>query len=243
MASTTVSDLPLPVCDPAEAGFIPERLAALGPAMQQHIDKGLLPNAVTLVARHGRVVHFEARGRLAVDDPAPAERDAIFRLFSNSKPICGLAMMILFEEGKLSPDEPVSKYLPTFKNPRVRVEGMGLNSEPAKREITIRDCLRHTSGLASLNHVPLGWRGPFRKELETLGWLGDAAGPVMPASAFGGMTAGDYASTLAGLPLSFHPGTAFEYHAGYVAAGAVIEAVSGQSLEDFYRDRISRPSA
>ena len=67
MASTTVSDSPLPVCDPGEVGFIPERLAALGPAMQHHIDTGRLPNAVTLVARHGHVVHFEARGRLAVD--------------------------------------------------------------------------------------------------------------------------------------------------------------------------------
>ena len=225
---------PLPAADPAEVGFIPDRLAALGPAMQRYVDRGIVPNLVTLVARHGRIVHFEARGYMDLESRRPVDPETIYRLYSNSKPIAGVATMILFEEGLLTPDDPVSKFLPAFRNPVVRsAEQPGLN-EPARREITIRDCLRHSSGVASAARVPVQYRALYREELARLGWLPvEGAGPAQ--------TARERAEALARLPLSFHPGTAYEYHAGYILIGAIIEMISGKPLDAFYRERIFEP--
>ena len=127
MATLSISGSPLPTADPEDAGFISERLAQLGPAMQRFVDEGKVPNLVTLVARHGKVVHFEARGVLDLDSPRPAQRDSIFRLYSNSKPIAGVGTMILFEEGRLTPDDPISKYIPAFRTQVVRGDLPGVN--------------------------------------------------------------------------------------------------------------------
>jgi len=232
---------PLPLCEPAEVGFIPSRLAQLGPAMQKHIDSGRIPNAVTLVARHGRIVHFEARGLLTVDEPTPVDHNSLFRLYSNSKPLCGLATMILFEEGRLSPDDPISKYIPAFRNLKVRGSRVGLPMEPARREITIRDCLRHTTGLARLHSFTLDWKALYQSELDKLGWEQHDGVPAPPASLVPAKTAREYVDVLARLPLTFQPGSDFDYHSGYVVAGAVLEEVAGQSLDEFYRERIFKP--
>src|SRR5688572_10489655 len=232
---------PLPLSDPAEVGFIPSRLAQLGPAIQKHIDSGRIPNAVTLIARHGRIIHFEARGRLTVDEAATVELDSLYRLYANSKPLCGLATMILFEEGRLSPDDAVSKYLPAFRNLKVRGASVGLPMEPARRDITIRDCLRHTTGLARLHSFTLDWKALYQKELDVLGWEQHEGVPAPLASLVPAKTAREYVDVLARLPLTFQPGSGFDYHSGYVVAGAVIEEVAGQSLEDFYRERIFSP--
>jgi CubicO group peptidase (beta-lactamase class C family) len=226
---------PLPAASPEEEGFIPERLARIGPAMQRFVDEGKVPNLVTLVARHGRVVHFEARGYMDLESRRPVDTSTIFRLYSNSKPIAGLAVMMLYEEGLLTPDDPISRFLPAFKNPVVRIGDQPGMTEPARREITVRDCFRNTSGIATAARIPLSYRNQYRAELETLGWL------TSPDGSSGAPTARERVEALARLPLSFHPGTAYEYHAGYLAIGAIIETITGQSLEDFYQERIFGP--
>ena len=226
---------PLPAAEAEEMGFLPERLARLGAAMRHFIDGGKVPNLVTLVARQGRVVHFEARGFLELEAHKPVERDAIFRLYSNSKPIAGLATMILFEEGLLTPDDPISKFIPAFKNPQVRISDQPGLTEPARREITVRDCLRHTSGLATLARTPLQARAQYPNEMRALGWATPDAG-VGAAP-----TARERVEALARLPLSFQPGSAYEYHAGYIVIGAIIETLTEMSLDAFYRERIFAP--
>ena len=95
----------LPAADPAELGFNSERLARIGPAMQRYIDDGKVPNLITLVARHGKVAWFDARGRLDIDDEATVDENTLFRMYSNTKPITGAAIMILAQEGKLTPPD------------------------------------------------------------------------------------------------------------------------------------------
>jgi CubicO group peptidase (beta-lactamase class C family) len=234
MATLTVSGSPLPAAEPEDLGFIPERLAELKPAMQRFVDEGKVPNLVTLVARHGKVAHFEAQGVLDLDRPAPVQRDSIFRLYSNSKPIVGVGAMLLFEEGRLTPDDPISKYIPAFRNQVVRGDLPG-TTVPVVREITIRDCFRNTSGIASAARVPFGYRNLYRAEMEVLGWLTSADGST------GAQTARERVDALARLPLSFQPGTQYEYHAGYMAIGAIIEEITGRTLNEFYRARIFEP--
>ncbi|HEY7269087.1 MAG TPA: serine hydrolase domain-containing protein, partial [Dehalococcoidia bacterium] len=231
MATLTISGSPLPTADPGDLGFIPERLAQLGPTMQRYVDDGKVPNLVTLVARHGRVAHFEARGVMDLDEPQPVQRDSIFRLYSNSKPIAGAGVMILFEEGKVTPDDPISKFIPAFKNAQVRTNQPGV-TVPAQREITVRDCFRNTSGIASAGRAPMGYSGQYRTEMETLGWPGSIERAV------GSRSARERVDALGKLPLSFQPGSDYEYHAGYIVIGAIIEEVTGRSLNEFYHQRI-----
>ncbi len=165
MSKKEDSKWPLPFAKPEEVGFSSERLARIRPGLQKFIDKQLVPNLVTLVARHGKIVHFDAQGYLDLESKKPAQKDTIFRLYSNSKPIAGLATMICVEDGLLALDDPVSKYIPAFKNPKVLASNtagqsqsgpsFGLPTVPAKREITIRDCLRNTTGLATPQRFPV----------------------------------------------------------------------------------------
>ncbi len=110
---------PLPVGDPEELGFDSERLSRIGPAMQKFIDNEKVPNLVTLVARKGQIVHLDARGFLDLDTREPVDTTTVFRLYSNTKPIAGVATMILYEAGLLTPDDPVGRYLPEYADLRV----------------------------------------------------------------------------------------------------------------------------
>ncbi len=233
-APSATRGLSLPAADPAEMGFMPERLARIRPAMQRFIDEGKVPNLVTLIARRGRMVHLEAQGYMDIESRAPVSTDTIFRLYSNSKPIAGVAAMILFEEGLLTVDDPISKFLPAFSKQVVRSDMPGV-TEPVRREITIRDCFRHTSGIASAARAPLAYRNQYRDEMATLGWMTSQDGSS------GAPTARERVEALGRLPLSFQPGMAYEYHAGYLAIGAIIETVTGQSLDAFYQQRIFGP--
>ncbi|MBS03867.1 MAG: hypothetical protein CMQ24_14320 [Gammaproteobacteria bacterium] len=222
----------LPAADPAELGFDADRLARIGPAMQRYIDDGKVPNLLTLVARHGKVAWFDARGRLDVDEHAPADENTLFRMYSNTKPIAGTAIMVLFEEGKLTPDDSIGRYLPAYKKLRVQTADPAV-TEKAHRGITIRDCLTNTTGLATPASAPLAWRQQYSDVFETLGWTGRGD--------TGGATVRQRVDAYAKLPLSHQPGTYFGYHMGYMAVGAVIEEVTGQSLESFFRERIFDP--
>jgi CubicO group peptidase (beta-lactamase class C family) len=245
MSKRIDSQWPLPVANPQEAGFTPERLDLIRPGLKKYIDNRKVPNLVTLVARHGRVVHYEAQGYLDLESKKPAGKDTIFRLYSNSKPITGLATMICAEEGRLTLDDPVSKYIPAFKNPKVLassagepgrpVSPFGVPTAPAKREITIRDCLRNTTGLATPQRFPTVLARQYRDIIAESRWdMMDLDKP--PRVSFR-----ECVEAHGSLPMSCEPGTEFEYHMGYPVIGVVLEIVTGKTLEEFYQERIFRP--
>jgi len=236
----TSANWPLPSAEPEEVGFSSERLARICPGLQEFIDKRMVPNLVTLVARHGKVVHYEAQGYMDFDSRKPATKDTIYRLWSNTKPITGTATMICVEDGLLNLDDPVSKYIPAFKNQVVRAEPgpgrglpMGITTVPAVREITIRDCLRNTTGLSTARRAPLSYLNEFRDLIPKSGLL------ISPERPIGSIR--EMVEALARLPLESQPGTQFEYQVGYPVIGTVLEIVTGKTLEEFYQERILKP--
>jgi CubicO group peptidase (beta-lactamase class C family) len=235
----------IPQVAPGEAGFSAERLGRIRPAMQKYIDTKKVPNIISLVMREGKIVHFDAQGCLDMESRAPAPKDTIYRLYSNSKPVAGTAVMILFEEGRLNLDDPVSKYIPAFKNPVVisnsaLVDRAGppsaLRTVPAKREITIRDCLRNTTGLATPQRSPFALMTQYHDDIVKSGWDLTANLNSPPATTFE-----ERIEAHARLPLNFEPGSDFEYHVGFPAVGVIIEQITGQTLEEFYQERIFKP--
>jgi len=213
-----------PLAKPEDAGLSSERLHRIHDAIQRHIDAGEISGAVTLVARRGRLVHFEAHGLMDLESKRPMQKDAIFRIASMSKPITGVAVMMLLEEGKLRLNDPVSKFLPEFKDPKVAV-AKGSPGEfyvvPADRELTIRDLLTHTNGLMT-------------------GGIGSKAGPPRMVE---GDTLATYIPKLGPVPLDFQPGTQWAY-SGYAAPDTlsrIAELVSGQPYDEFLRTRIFQP--
>jgi len=237
----------LPLNKPESVGLSSERLARLKPAMQKFIDRKMVPNFVMLVARDGKIVYNEAQGFQDCESRTPAAADTIFRLYSNSKAITGLATMILYEDGKLTLDDPVSKYIPAFKNPMVVAppgqavtDGRGMPmmfaTVPAKREITLRDCLRNTTGLATPQLSPYWFITLYKDILAESGW--DLMQSLDAAPEKGYL---HRVELHAKLPLNSHPGTEFVYHAGYPVIGTIIEIITGKTLEEFYRERIFKP--
>jgi CubicO group peptidase (beta-lactamase class C family) len=214
----------IPTGKPQDAGMSPERLRRIHEAVQRHIDAGEISGAVTLVARRGRIVHFEAHGLMDVESKRPMEKDAIFRIASMSKPITGVAVMMMLEEGKLHLSDPVSKYLPEFKDSKVAIP-RGKPGEfyvvPADRDLTIRDLLTHTNGLIT----------------------GGAGAKAAPPRAAEGDTLTTYIPRLASVPLDFQPGTQWAYsgYAGPDTLSRIVEIVSGQPYDEYLRTRIFEP--
>ena len=235
--------LPLPQAKPEDVGMSAERLARIRPAMQRFIDNNQIPCAVTLVAREGKIVHFEAQGYADCETKKPLTKDAIFRLYSDTKPITGVAAMILQEEGLLNLNDPVSKYLPVFKNPlgvtaaRSRPGPPEIsNTLPARREITIRDCLANTTGLATFRKAPHWMTSKFKKYIDESGWDISVSIDTPPRIGYR-----ERVEALAHIPLCAEPGTEFEYHIGYPVMGVIIETITGKTLEEFFQERIFRP--
>ena len=163
-----MADFQLPVGDPKMLGFNPKRLAQIAPAMQSFVDDHRLPNLVTMAVRNGEVVHLNACGFMDIEKNSPVNTETLFRLYSNSKPIAGVATLILFERGILTPDDPVSKFLPELTN--LLVQKPDGSTERSRRDITIRDCLTNTTSLNTPATMPLMFREKYQKALETLGW-------------------------------------------------------------------------
>jgi len=223
----------LPSASPESLGFSSERLARIGPAIKAEIERGQYPGAVILLARKGHIVYFESAGQL---DPATGKampKDAIFRLYSMTKPYTSVAAMILVEEGRLRLSDPVSKYIPSFAKLEVSVPttdpatgNVRYTNVATDREITIQDLLRHTSGL-----VYAGFTAhPKVKELymkEGVDWK-----DVTPA---------EQIERLGKVPLAHQPGTAFEYGLSVDVLGRVIEVISGMPLGQFIQERIFVP--
>jgi CubicO group peptidase (beta-lactamase class C family) len=227
----------VPTTKPEDVGLSSERLARINEMMRRHLAAGDLAGGVTLVARKGRVAHLEAHGVMDLESKKPMTKDAVFRIASMTKPVTGVAIMMMLEEGKLQITDPVSKFIPEFKEMKVAVaqpnqgpppvEGEGpvvprFYTVPAEREITIRDLLTHTSGLAS---GPMGnsdVRKIARKPNETLA---------------------DYIPRLSRTALEFQPGSRWSYsaQAGFDTLGRIVEIASGQTFDQFLRQRVFDP--
>ena len=230
-----MSDAPLPIGDPKELGFDPNRLAQISDAMQHFVDTKKAPNLVTLLARKGQIVHFEARGVLDLEKGNPVGKDSLFRMFSNTKPIAGVATLILFERGILSPDDPVSRFLPEWADLHVVNRNELMMTETARRPLTIRHCLTNTTGLMRPNDLPEMYRHRYREELSKLG-INDEGNP-----GFSDVPNRERVRAMASLPLGFHPGERFVYHVGYPILSAVLEEACGQTLDIFFQENIFDP--
>jgi len=201
-------------------------LARLRSTLQSHIDKGRIPGAVAVVALGGHVEMFDAIGQRDTAAGAAMTGDAIFRIYSMTKPIVSLAALMLAEEGRLQLGDPVSLYLPEFANQQVAVEeGGALRLQPASRGATVHDLLRHTAGL-------------------TYEFLGDSAVQRQYKAADVANTSRtnrEFCKMLAALPLAKQPGTCWEYSRATDVLGAVVEVAGGRTLGDFLHERIFAP--
>jgi CubicO group peptidase (beta-lactamase class C family) len=231
LVTVPLSAATITLSKPEESGMSSERLARIRPLIQSHIAAKDLSGAVTLVARRGKVIHFEAHGLADVEANRPMQTGTLFRMASMTKPLTAVSILMLLEDGKLLLSDPVSKYIAEFKNPKVAVwnlpndpRGAGSTLVPARREITIKDLLTHTSGLAN------GFEGPAgdyvrRANLPTGGSLDERVRRVAP------------------LPLNFQPGSQWEYSpsTGFDTLGRIVEIQSGMSLSQFFKARIFDP--
>ena len=211
---------------PRSAGLDEGRLQRLEATMQKDVAGGRIPGAVMAVARDGKVVMHKAIGQ---QDPAKGvamRNDSIFRIYSMTKPIVSVAVMMLLEEGRLQLSDPLSQHVPDLKGLRVGVEkGAALEMVAAAREPTIQDLLRHTSGFTY---------GVFGKSLvKDLYTKNDVDGTDHDNAQF--------VKKLAGVPLMYQPGTTWEYGRSTDVLGHVVERVSGQPLDRFLEERIFRP--
>jgi CubicO group peptidase (beta-lactamase class C family) len=221
---------PAPVAEPESVGMSAERLARIGPAMQRYIDANLVPGTVTLVARRGKIVHLEARGARDVESGAPMTTDVIFRIASMTKPITSVALMMLFEEGRFLLNDPISKWLPEYADPKVAeplpdsAGGPRYRLVPASRPITVRHLLTHTAGFAN------NYLGLFKEEAEKAG-----------ARQKPDDTVADYVTRFAALPLNYQPGERWEYSGATNHVGRLVEILSGMTLDEFFAKRIFEP--
>jgi CubicO group peptidase (beta-lactamase class C family) len=215
----------LPYAPSETEGFLPERLDRLTAAMQREIDAKRAPGLSMLIGRHGRFVYRQTLGALRPDGP-PMTDDAIFRIYSMTKPIVSVAAMMLVEEGRLSIIDPVSAYIPAFADVRVGVpSGDRLELAPLRRPITIQDLMRHTSGLT------YGFTGASAVQKLT-----KAANVPAP-----NRTTAENAEAIAALPLMHQPGDAWEYGVSTDVLGRIIEIVEGARLGDVLRFRLFGP--
>jgi CubicO group peptidase (beta-lactamase class C family) len=229
LATLVVRAQEAPSAKPETVGLSSERLERIAAKVQQEIDHQRIAGAVTLVARHGKVAWFKSQGALDREANKAMRNDAIFRICSMTKPITSLAVMMLYEDGRFLLEDPISKYLPEFKNPKVLVKPATGEpyTIPATREITIRDLLAHTSGLTYHSNEDLGER--YKAANVTHG--------LLPYDG----TIEDNVKRLAGVPLLFNPGARWEYSLGVDVLGRLVEVVSGMPLDKFFQTRIFEP--
>ncbi|XOV89941.1 MAG: serine hydrolase domain-containing protein [Pseudomonadota bacterium] len=237
LLSLTANARDISTARPESVGMSSKRLERINEVMDRHIEAGDIQGAVTIVARRGKIVHYEAHGLMDVATKTPMSKDALFIMWSSTKPVLGVAAMMMIEEGKFRPSDPVSMYIPEFKDMQVAVLAEPADENisprrvdprgdipahrlvPAEREITIHHLLTHTSGLLS-------------------GGLGSAIAPRLERD-----TLASFIPKLGDVPLDFQPGTRWSYSpaTGLDVVARVIEIVSGLPFDEFVRTRILDP--
>ena len=216
----------LPHAKPESLGLSPIRLQRMSDAFRREVDKGTLPGATVMVARRGQIGWFDAIGRQGPAASAPMAHDSIFRIFSMTKPIVSIGIMMLIEDGHFILNDPVAKFIPEFSDQRVGVENNGkLDLVPVQRPMTIQDLLRHTSGL-TYDHTGNGLvRQLYQQSRLRSRKISNA----------------EHATMIAGMPLVCQPGAEWNYSRSTDVLGRIIEVVSGKSLGAFLTERILAP--
>jgi len=216
----------LPIAEAEEVGMSSDRLKRIGPVIEDYMDRQLIPGAVTMVARQGKIVHFEARGYQNVEKQIPMTKETIFRIASMTKPITSVALMMLYEQGKFQLRDPISKFLPAYEKMEVAVDqpGLGYQLVPAKRPIEMWHILTHIAGFAT-EYNPKN-RDLYRKTHK-----------------FGSRdeVIGDFVDRLAEVPLNNHPGEVWDYSRATCVVGRIVEVISGQTLAEFFQEHIYEP--
>ncbi|MEQ8858331.1 MAG: serine hydrolase domain-containing protein [Pseudomonadales bacterium] len=202
-------------------GMSTERLERISGLTRRYVNEGKLAGAVTLVARHGKIVYFDAVGKLDLESGAPMTRDALFRIYSMSKPITAVAAMMLYEEGRFQLSDPISKFLPELEDLEVLLPD---GSREKARPITMQQLLTHTAGF-SYGFDP---NDPVDKLYQE-------------SDIFRSRDLDAFVGTLAGLPLKFQPGERWHYSVAVDVTGAVVERISGQPFDEFLAQRIFEP--
>jgi CubicO group peptidase (beta-lactamase class C family) len=216
----------LPQTKPESLGLSPTRLQQMSDAFKREIDKGTLPGATVMVARRGQIGWFEALGRQGPAAAAPMTHDSIFRIFSMTKPIVSIGIMMLLEDGHFILGDPVAKFIPEFADQKVGVENNGkLDLVPLKRPMTIQDLLRHTSGI-TYDHTG----NSLVQQLYQQSRLRSRK-----------ISNAEHAALVASLPLMSQPGEVWNYSRSTDILGRIIEVVSGKTLSAFLTERILAP--
>ncbi|TDI39235.1 MAG: class A beta-lactamase-related serine hydrolase [Acidobacteria bacterium] len=214
---------------PEAVGMSSERLARLSETMQGIVDDGKLAGIVTMVARHGKVVHFETFGQQDIESATPMKRDSIFRIYSMTKPITGVALMTLYEEGRFRLADPVEKYIPELEGLKVAsgIGADGQETEDADHPMTIRELMTHTAGL-TYGFFSESQVDEMYREAEVLD---------------SGSTLEDMIEKLARIPLRQQPGSTWHYSVAVDVQSYLVEVLSGQSFDVFLQERIFEPLA
>jgi CubicO group peptidase (beta-lactamase class C family) len=216
----------LPHAKPESLGLSAARLQRMSDTFSREVDKGTIPGVTTLVARRGQIGWFDAIGRQSPAAGAPMAQDTIFRIFSMTKPIVSVGIMMLLEDGHFLLNDPVAKYIPEFADQKVGVENNGkLELVPVKRQMTIQDLLRHTSGI-TYDHTGNG----LVQQLYQQSRLRSRK-----------ITNAEHAALVAGMPLMCQPGAEWNYSRSTDILGRIIEVVAGKSLGAFLTERILAP--
>jgi CubicO group peptidase (beta-lactamase class C family) len=216
----------LPQAKPESLGLSSTRLQHMSDAFKREIDKGTLPGATVMVARRGQIGWFEALGKQSPAGAAPMAQDSLFRIFSMTKPIVSVGIMMLMEDGHFVLNDPVAKFIPEFADQKVGVENNGkLDLVPLKRPMTIQDLLRHTSGI-TYDHTSNG----LVQQLYQQSRLRSRK-----------ISNAEHAAIVASLPLTCQPGAEWNYSRSTDILGRIIEVVSGKALSAFLTERILAP--
>jgi CubicO group peptidase (beta-lactamase class C family) len=218
---------------PEAGGFSSKRLTRIDEVLKEYVDKGRMNGAVAMIVHDGKIVYYKNFGYNDLDTKTPLQKDAIFRIASQTKAITSVAVMMLHEEGKFMLDDPISNFIPEFRNPKVidkfNKEDTTYTTVPAKREITIRDLLTHTSGL--------GYAQIGSSEAKAIYYKAGVVGGI----GIPDFLLADKMKILGSLPLFHQPGEKFTYGLNTDVLGYLVEVVSGMSLKDFLHKRIFEP--
>jgi CubicO group peptidase (beta-lactamase class C family) len=215
-------------------GFSQARLQRIGEVMAKEIEKGVMPGAVTLIARNGRIVHLQAHGWLDGQKTRSMTTNAVFRAFSMTKPFVSVAAMMLVEQGRMKLSDPISNWIPEMKNMKVLVEKRDATGKvtreavPATRQITVQDLLRHTSGLTYISSAPFA----EIKEAYAKADVESRETDVSPD---------EFVQRLADIPLAWEPGTRWEYSVSTDVLGVLLERVTGTRLDRLLDTLIFKP--
>jgi CubicO group peptidase (beta-lactamase class C family) len=220
-----------PTVAPEEVGLAGSRLAYIRTVMNRHVAEKQIPGAAGLIARRGKIAYQEAFGMADIEAGRPMRLDTIHRIYSMSKPITSVAVMMLYEEGKFQLNDPVAKYLPEFAKMQVAIEEKDpqtgkptLKTAPAKRPVTVRDLLRHTAGLTY---------GFFSETLVDQEYR--------KARILSDLNLAEFVTNLTKIPLLYEPGARWHYSVSVDVLGRLVEVLSGKSFDQFLQERIFTP--